>query len=120
MRYCRVHGGATRGWERTMREEKTVVMEDGAETRSLSWGELEDGIAYIRETSEGDVTGFAYGAKRRQTTFMFWPTNDYNLDDVENRIKTSDGDCFIGDFADALEFWGIPYKREDKVKRLVA
>ncbi|MCI6547403.1 MAG: hypothetical protein MR415_02005 [Coriobacteriaceae bacterium] len=103
-----------------MREEKTVVMEDGAEKRTLSWGELEDGIAYARETSEGDVTDFAFGAKRRQTTFVFLPTSDYNLDDVENRIETSGGDCFICDFADALEFWGIPYKREDKIKRLAA
>ena len=103
-----------------MREEKTVVKEDGAEKRVLSWGELEDGIAYLRETSEGDVTGFVYSAKRRQTTFMFRPTGDYNLDDVENRIETSDGDCFVCDFADALELWGVPYKREDKIKRFVA
>lgn len=103
-----------------MREEKAVVMEDGAEKRTLSWGELEDGTAYVRETSEGEVTGFAFGAEGRQTTFTFRPTRDYSLEDVENRIETSDGDCFICDFADALEFWGIPYTREDKIKRTAA
>ena len=46
-----------------MREVKKVVMEDGAERRTLSWGEFEDGTAYVRETSESDVTGFAFGAE---------------------------------------------------------
>ena len=103
-----------------MREVKKVVMEDGAERRTLSWGEFEDGTAYVRETSESDVTGFAFGAEERRTTFTFQPTSDYNLDDVETRIETSDGDCFICDFADALEFWDIPYTREDKIRRLAA
>lgn len=47
-------------------------------------------------------------------------TEDYGLADVENRVETSDGDCFVSDFEDALAFWGVSYTREETLKPLVA
>lgn len=97
-----------------MRQKKMAVMDDTEEKRTLSWGETDDGLAYVRETTMGTVTEFAYGERFWETTFFFRPTKTYNLDDVADRVATSGDDCFLCDIADALEFWGSPYKREDR------
>ena len=72
-----------------MHQRKLVVMEDDDEKRTMSWGEADDALAYVRETTMGA----------------------YNLDDVADRVATSGDDYFLCDIADALEFWGIPYER---------
>ncbi len=61
-------------------------------------------IAYVRETTMGTVTEFAYGERICLTTFFFRPTKTYNLDDVADRVATSGDDRFLCDIADALEF----------------
>lgn len=103
-----------------MRHEKAVTMEDGAERRTLAFGENEDGTIYVSEASEGDLNEFAFGAAERVTTLRFRPTEDYGLADVENRIETSDDDCFVSDFEDALALWGVSYTREKTLRPLVA
>ena len=94
-----------------MHQRKLVVMEDDDEKRTMSWGEADDGLTYVRETTMGTVTEFAYGERFWETTFFFRPTKAYNLDDVADRVATSGDDYFLCDIADALEFWGIPYER---------
>lgn len=102
-----------------MHQRKLVVMEDDDEKRTMSRGEADDGLAYVRETTMGTVTEFAYGERFWETTFFFRPTKAYNLDDVADRVATSGDDCFLCDIADALEFWGIPYEREDRTRPFV-
>ena len=102
-----------------MHQRKLVVMEDDDEKRTMSWGEADDGLTYVRETTMGTVTEFAYGERFWETTFFFRPTKVYNLDDVADRVATSGDDCFLCDIADALEFWGIPYEREDRTRPFV-
>lgn len=103
-----------------MQHEKTVTMEDGTERRTLAFGQDEDGTVCVSEASVGDLTEFAFGAAERVTTLRFRPTDDYGLADVENRIETSGGDCFVSDFEDALALWGVPYTREETLRPLVA
>lgn len=49
----------TIGEERAMHQRKLVVMEDDDEKRTMSWGEADDGLAYVRETTMDTVTEFA-------------------------------------------------------------
>ena len=102
-----------------MRQIKLVVMEDTDEKRMMPWGEADDGLAYVRETTMGTVAEFAYAERFWETTFFFRPTKTYNLDDVADRVAMSGDDRFLCDIADALEFWGIPYKREDRTRPFV-
>lgn len=48
-----------------MHQRKLVVMEDDDEKRTMSWGEADDGLTYVRETTMGTVTEFAYGERGR-------------------------------------------------------
>ena len=36
--------------------------------------------------------------------------------EVADRVATSGDECFLCDITDALEFWGIPYEREDRTR----
>lgn len=83
-----------------MHQRKLVVMENDDEKRTMSWGEAEDSLAYVRETTMGTVTEFAYGERFWETTFFFRPTNTYNLDDVADRVAKSGSDCFLCDIAE--------------------
>lgn len=103
-----------------MAEEKTVVMESGTESRTLSWGVTPDGKACVREASKGDMTEMMFDASERETTVTFDPTEDYLLADVADTVKGHADDCFITDFEDVLTLWGIPYARDEKAVPLMA
>lgn len=103
-----------------MTEEKTMVMESGTECRTLTWGTKPDGKAYVREASRGELTETILGAAERTTTITFEPTADYSLDDVADTVETQADDCFITDFEDALNLWGIPYTRDERTVPLPA
>jgi hypothetical protein len=103
-----------------MRDEKSITMQQGDETWTIAWGVEEDGRAYIRETSEGAMTVLLYGAMRRETTYYFYPTEDYGIADIERRVAMSRGDCYLADFIGALAYWDVPYSKEEKVTPLVA
>lgn len=103
-----------------MTEEKTVVMESGTESRTLTWGTKPDGNAYVREASRGDLTETILGAAERTTTISFEPTADYSLADVADTVETHAGDCYITDFEDALTLWGIRYTRDERTVPLRA
>jgi hypothetical protein len=58
-----------------MEERNAHTFRNGAETRTLEFGHLETGEAYVRETGRGDITQFCYDA----------PTHDVHLQLVEKR-----------------------------------
>lgn len=51
-----------RGGHHGGRERNVYTFVDGAETRTLEFGRLETGEAYVRETGRGDITQFCYDA----------------------------------------------------------
>jgi hypothetical protein len=92
----------------------------GSETRTIEWGDKEDGTVFVAEKSCGDLTEMVYEAAEHLQILVFIPTNDYSLEDIVDRVMASGDDCFIGDFEDALRLWGIPFTKEEKVVPLVA
>lgn len=94
-----------------MGERKKVTMDRGSESRTISWGENEDGTVYVRETSMSDLAEFAFGALERQFTLALEPSDKYGLTDVEDRVDKYPGNCFICDFEDFLLLWEAPYTR---------
>lgn len=88
---------------------------DDAETRTMEVGYLDTGEAYVRETGRGDITQFCYDAPARETTITFRETEDYSLEDVADTLRRDAGDLFIGDIAEALDFWGVAYEKDEKV-----
>lgn len=113
-------GSSETRWELRMSDVKTVVMESGTESRTLTWGTKPDGKAYVRETSQGALTETILGAAERTTTITFEPTSDYSLVDVADTVETHAVDCFISDFEDALTLWGIRYTRDERTVPLPA
>lgn len=88
---------------------------NGAETRTLEFERLETGEVYVRETGRGDITQFCYDAPARETTISFRETEDYSIEDVADTLGRHADDVYIGDIADALTFWGVPYEKDEKV-----
>lgn len=103
-----------------MNEEKTVTLDRGAETRTIAWGENEDGTVYVREARAGALTELVFDAEERGLTLAFEPSGRYGLADVEGRVEQCPGNCFIHDFEDALLLWGISYTRKETLRPLVA
>lgn len=98
-----------------MEERNVHTFRNGAETRTLEFGHLETGEAYVRETGRGDITQFCYDAPARETTIRFRETEDYSLEDVADTLDRHADDVYIDDIADALTFWGVPYEKDEKV-----
>lgn len=98
-----------------MEERNVYTFRNGAETRTLEFGRLETGEAYARETGRGDITQFCYDAPARETTIRFRETEDYSLEDVADTLDRHADDVYIGDIAEALTFWGVPYETDEKV-----
>ena len=88
---------------------------NGAETRTLEYGHLETGEAYVRETDRGDITQFCYGAPVHETTIGLHENEDYSLEDVADTLRRHADDVYIGDIAEALNFWGFPHEKDEKV-----
>lgn len=103
-----------------MAEEKAVVMESGTENRTLTWGIKQDGRAYARETSSGDLIETILDAAERTRTVTFEPIEDYSLADVADTVESHADDCPITDIEDALDLWGIQYARDEKAVPLPA
>jgi hypothetical protein len=98
-----------------MDERNAYTFRNGAETRTLEFGRFETGEAYVRETGRGDITQFCYDAPARETTIRFRETEGYSLEDVADTLGRHADDVYIGDIADALTFWGVPYETDEKV-----
>lgn len=96
-------------------DERNFYSRNGAETRTLEFGRLETGEAYVRETGRGDITQFCYDAPPRETTISFRETEDYSLEDVADTLDRYADDVYIGDIAEAPTFWGVPYEKDEKV-----
>lgn len=86
--------------------------EDGSETRVVSLGTNPDGSIYVRQTSNGDITQFAFGSTQHTETITFRPTETYGMDDVRDDIESRGGEFFIDDVADSLRLWDVPFRRE--------
>lgn len=84
------------------------------ETRTIRVGRLNKGEAYVTETGRGDITQFVYGAPAREATIRFRETEEYSLDDVADTLREHD-DVYLSDIADALDFWGVAYERDERV-----
>lgn len=95
--------------------QKSYSFGAGAETRTLEFGHIETGEAYVRETGRGDITQFCYDAPAHETTISFRETEDYSLEDVADTLRWHADDVFIGDIAEALDFWGVAYEKDEKV-----
>jgi hypothetical protein len=99
----------------TMGERNVYTFRNGAETRMLEFGRLDTEEAYVRETGRGDITQFCYDAPAHETTISFRETEDYSLEDVADTLGRHADDVYIGDIAEALTFWGVPYETDEKV-----
>lgn len=98
-----------------MENRNVYMFRNGAESRTLVFGRLETGEAYVRETGRGDITQFCYDAPARETTIRFRETEDYSLEDVADTLRRHTDDVYIGDIAEALTFCGVPYEKAEKV-----
>lgn len=86
--------------------------DDGTEARVIGVGTNPDGTVYVRQTSNGDLTQFAFGSVQHTETITFSPTEAYGLEDVENDIESRGSEFFIDDVADSLRLWGVPFDRQ--------
>lgn len=98
-----------------MEERNVYTFEYGDETRRLEYGRLNTGEAFVKETGSGDITQFCYDAPARETTITFRETEDYSLEDVADTLRRDAEDLFIGDIAEILGFWNVPYVKDEKV-----
>ncbi len=98
-----------------MEERNVYTFRNDAETRTLVYGRLGTGEAFVRETGNGDITQFCYDAPARETTITFRETEDYSLEDVADTLRRDADDLFIGDIAEILGFWNVPYVKDEKV-----
>lgn len=89
-----------------MENRNVHTFRNGAETRTLEFGHLDTGEAYVRETGRGDITQFCYDVPAHETTISFRENEDYSLEDVADTLDRH---------ADALTFWGVPYEKDEKV-----
>ena len=69
----------------------------------------------MRETGRGDIIQFCYDAPARETTITFRETEDYSLEDVADTLRRDEDDLFIGDIAEILGFWNVPYMNDEKI-----
>ena len=88
---------------------------NGAETRTMEYGRLDTGEAYVTETGRGDITEFCYDAPARETTLRFRENEQYSLEDVADTLREHGDEVYLGDIADALDFWGVAYERDERV-----
>lgn len=98
-----------------MENRSVHTFRNGAETRTMELGHFETGEAYVSETGRGDITQFCYDAPARETTIRFRETEDYSLEDVADTLDRHADNVYIGDIAEALTFWGVPYETDEKV-----
>ena len=101
--------------EIAMQNNNVHTFRNGAETRTLEFGRLETGEAYVRETGRGDITQFCYDAPARETTITFRETEDYSLEDVADTLRRDAEDLFIGDIEESVGCWTVPDVKEVKV-----
>lgn len=87
---------------------KSKTWELGDETRTVEWGR-QDGKALVRQTSEGDLTLFAFSSDRHEIEIAFVETGDYSLADLEDDLGRRGEDWQISDLADSLALWSVPY-----------
>lgn len=97
-----------------MENRNVYMFRNGAETRTMEFGHLETGEAYVREAGRGDITQFCYDASARETSIRFRETEEYSLEDVADTLREHSDDVFIGDIAEALDFWGVAYEKDEK------
>lgn len=98
-----------------MGERNVYAFRNGAETRTMEYGHLDTGEAYVTETGRGDITEFCYDAPARETTLRFRESEEYSLEDVAHTLREHGDDVYLGDIADALDFWGVAYERDERV-----
>ena len=98
-----------------MKESSVRTFEYGDETRTLEYGRLNTGEAFVKETGSGDITQFCYDALASETTITFRETEDYSLEDVADTLRKDAEDMFIGDITEILGFWNVPYVKDEKV-----
>lgn len=97
-----------------MEERNICMFRNDAETRVLEFGRLHTGEAYVRETSRGDIAQFCYDAPAREVTVSFSKTEEYSLEDVADTFHRNADDVYIGDIANALTLWEVPYEKDEK------
>lgn len=90
------------------------MFECGDETRTLKYGHLDTGEAFVKETGRGDITRFCYEASACEMTITFRETEDYSLEDVADTLRRDADDPFIGDIAEILGFWNVPYVKDEE------
>lgn len=61
-----------------MEERNVYAFRNGAETRTMEYGCLETGEAYVTETGRGDITEFCYDTPARETTLRFRENEQYS------------------------------------------
>lgn len=98
-----------------MDERNVYMFRNGAETRILEFGRLETGEAYVRETGRGDITQFCYDAPARKTTIRFREAEEYSFEEVADTLREHSDEVFIGDLAEALDFWEVAYEKDEKI-----
>lgn len=90
----------------------TYTFKDGSEVRTVSVDEDSDGSVRVRQESRGEVTELAFGADAHADEIVFFPTEEYGLQDVLDDIERRGSDFFLTDLADNLQLWGIAYSSE--------
>ena len=98
-----------------MGERNTYTFDCGGETRTMEFGHLDTGEAFVKETDRGDITQFCYDAPARETAIRFRETEEYSLEDVADTLREHSDEVFIGDLVEALDFWGVFYEKDEKV-----
>lgn len=98
-----------------MGRRSNYTFECGDEIRTLEYGRLDTGEAFVKETGRGDIMQFYYDAPACETAITFRETEDYPLEDVADTLRRDAGDLFIGDIAEILGFWNVPYVKDEKV-----
>lgn len=98
-----------------MEERSSYTFSGDAEVRTLEFGLLETGDAYVRETSRGEITRYCYEAPAREITVIFREAEEYSLEDAADTLCKRADDVFIGDIVEALDFWGVAYEKNEKV-----
>lgn len=98
--------------------ERTYV--NGGERRTMSYGENADGTAFVRQSSEGDLTRCFFDCDRYVVTVTFRPCDAYGLGDMEDDLSRRGDDFFITDYEEALELWGVEFAETRECAMLAA
>ena len=93
---------------------------NGEERLTMSCGENADDTVYVRQVSEGDLTQRFFDCDRYVVTVTFRPSEQYGIEDVEDDFARRRDDCFITDYEDTLNLWGVKYAETHECVMLAA